>query len=160
MAEETGPVYDATLVGRTLPSIPGLLEALDAGIDVADVGCGAGHAINLMAQAFPSRFVGYDISETALELATAEAARLGLANARFEARDLAELDEPDSFHLITVFDAIHDQVKPAQVLAAIVRALRRGGTFLMVDSPPRAPLRTTSTIRWGRRSTPSRPCIA
>jgi SAM-dependent methyltransferase len=134
MAEEMGPVYDATLVDRTLPSIPGLAASLEAGIEVADVGCGAGHAINLMAQAFPaSRFTGYDISEAGIGLARAEAARLGLTNAGFELRDLAQLDEPDRFHLITAFDAIHDQVKPALVLAAIARALRAGGTFLMVD---------------------------
>ena len=37
------------------------------------------------------------------------------------------------YDLITAFDAIHDQAQPAQVLAAIARALRPGGTFLMVD---------------------------
>ncbi len=64
MAEESAQIFDASLVQTTLPSIPDLVERLQEGIDVADIGCGSGHAINLMAQAFPrSRFVGYDFSK-------------------------------------------------------------------------------------------------
>jgi len=63
MAEESGAVHDAALIDTILPLVTGLPEQLEAGIDVADVGCGSGHAINLMARAFPaSRFVGYDFS--------------------------------------------------------------------------------------------------
>ena len=65
--------------------------------------------------------------------ARAEAAKLGLTNARFEVRDVATLDEPEAFDLVTAFDAVHDQAHPGQVLAAIARALRPGGIFLMVD---------------------------
>ena len=55
--------------------MPGLVERLKPGIDVADVGCGPGHAINLMAQAFPnSRFIGYDFSEEGVAAGRAEAA--------------------------------------------------------------------------------------
>ncbi len=44
-----------------------------------------------------------------------------------------QLDETAAFDLITAFDAIHDQAKPAVVLANIADALRPDGTFLMVD---------------------------
>ena len=45
----------------TLPLVDGLEEGLRQGIDVLDVGCGHGRAINLMAQAYPaSRFLGVD----------------------------------------------------------------------------------------------------
>jgi ubiquinone/menaquinone biosynthesis C-methylase UbiE len=112
----------------------GLPELLRAGADVADFGCGSGHAINVMAQAFPaSRFTGVDFSEEGLAAATAEAERLGLQNARFERQDLTELDITEAYDLVTVFDAIHDQAQPARVLANIYRALRPGGVFLMVD---------------------------
>ena len=47
--------------------------------------------------------------------------------------DVATLDEPESCDLVTAFDAIHDQAHPAQVLAAVARALRSDGVFLMVD---------------------------
>ena len=53
MAEDSNAVHDATLIDVTLPLVPGLVGRLERGIDVADVGCGSGHAINLMAQAFP-----------------------------------------------------------------------------------------------------------
>jgi SAM-dependent methyltransferase len=134
MAEESAAIFDATLVDVTLPLVPDLVDRLKAGIEVADVGCGAGHAINLMAAAFPqSRFVGYDFSEEGVAKGSAEAAELGLTNARFEVRDAATLSGPPAFDLVTTFDAVHDQAKPADVLAGIHDALRPGGTYLCVD---------------------------
>ncbi|UOY02025.1 class I SAM-dependent methyltransferase [Blastococcus sp. PRF04-17] len=134
MAEDSAAVNDASLLDTILPLVPGLPERLTAGIDVADFGCGSGHAVNLMARAYPaSRFVGYDFSPEAIDRARAEAAACGLPNARFEVQDVAGVDRADAFDLITAFDAIHDQAQPAQVLAAIARALRPDGIFLMVD---------------------------
>jgi SAM-dependent methyltransferase len=134
MAEDSANVNDAALIDTILPLVPGLPERLKAGIDVADVGCGSGHAINLMAKAFPaSRFVGYDLSEEAISTGRGEAKELGLENARFEVQDAATLDEVDHFDFITAFDAIHDQAQPAEVLKRISQALRRDGVFLMVD---------------------------
>ncbi|HEX2212380.1 MAG TPA: class I SAM-dependent methyltransferase [Mycobacterium sp.] len=134
MAEESGEVFDAALVDVILPMAEGLPELLRQGADVADLGCGSGHAINVMAQAFPaSRFTGIDFSDEGLAAGRAETARLGLANASFEARDVARLDAPESYDVITVFDAIHDQAAPAAVLENIHRALRPGGYLLMVD---------------------------
>lgn len=134
MAEESGAVYDAALVDVILPLVDGLPDRLRGGLDVADFGCGSGHAVNVMARAFPaSRFTGVDFSEEAVAVATAEARRLGLANATFERRDLTHLDLAEVYDAITVFDAIHDQAHPAEVLANIYRALRPGGVFLMAD---------------------------
>ncbi|TFV60508.1 class I SAM-dependent methyltransferase [Mycobacterium sp. PS03-16] len=134
MAEESGEVFDASLVDTILPMAEGLPARLTAGADVADIGCGSGHAINVMAQAFPaSRFTGIDFSEEGLHAARTEAHRLGLTNASFIAQDVAALDVTDAYDVITVFDAIHDQAQPAQVLANIHRALRPGGVLLMVD---------------------------
>jgi 2-polyprenyl-3-methyl-5-hydroxy-6-metoxy-1,4-benzoquinol methylase len=134
MAQDSAHIFDASLLQTTLLSIPGLVERLQAGIEVADIGCGSGHAINLMAQAFPhSHFVGYDISQEGIGAAQAEAKRLGVTNTRFEVQDVSHLDTPGRYDLITAFDAIHDQAKPTQVLSAIAKALRPGGMFLMVD---------------------------
>jgi ubiquinone/menaquinone biosynthesis C-methylase UbiE len=117
-----------------VPLVPGLADRLTAGIDVLDIGCGSGHAINVLAHAFPeSRFVGYDFSEEAIATGRREAAQLGLANASFEVVDVARLAEENQFNLITAFDAIHDQAEPRTVLANIARALRPDGVFLMVD---------------------------
>ena len=134
LADLNRPVIDATLLQSTLPLVPGLVDRLRAGIDVADVGCGAGHAGNVMAQAFPnSRFVGFDFSEESIASARREAQELGLTNSRFEVRDVTTLDEEAAYDLITVFDAIHDQAQPKVVLKAIHRALRPGGAYLMAD---------------------------
>ncbi len=134
MAEESAAVHDAALIDEIVPLVGGLPERLREGIDVADIGCGSGHAINLLAEAFPSsRFVGYDFSEEGIGAARREADSLRLTNAAFEVGDVAELGETDRFDLITAFDAIHDQAKPAAVLAGIEAALRPDGVFLMVD---------------------------
>lgn len=132
MAEDSANVHDAALVDVILPLVPGLVDRLREGLDVCDVGCGRGHAINLMAQAFPaSRFVGVDISAEAIEAALAEARELGLTNATFEVRDAATLE--GAYDLVTAFDAIHDQAAPDVVLDRVAAALRPQGTFLMVD---------------------------
>ncbi|MCH7510909.1 MAG: methyltransferase domain-containing protein [Chloroflexi bacterium] len=134
MAEESAQIFDATLIDVTLPLVPGLVDQLKVGIDVADVGCGSGHAINLMAQAFPSsRFIGYDFSEEGIAAGRAEAAALGLSNAAFEVKDAATLDGARQFDLITVFDAVHDQARPADMLSGIASALKPEGVFLCVD---------------------------
>jgi SAM-dependent methyltransferase len=133
-AEASGVGYDADLVEVILPLVPGLVQRLRGGIDVADVGCGSGHAINLMAQAFPaSRFVGVDSSHQALAAARAEADRLGAGNATFVEQDAASLDGSDRYDFITTFDSVHDQARPDLVLAGIARLLRPSGTYLCVD---------------------------
>jgi 2-polyprenyl-3-methyl-5-hydroxy-6-metoxy-1,4-benzoquinol methylase len=134
MAEDSGQTVAAALVDTILPLVPGLVESLHSGIDVLDVGCGRGRALNLMAQAFPnSRFIGYDFSEEGVDAARAEAEAMGLSNVRFEVKDVAALDEVGQYNLITAFDAIHDQAKPATVLNNIAHALRPDGVFLMQD---------------------------
>lgn len=134
MAEDSGQTVVAALIDHILPLVPGLVDDLKEGIEVLDVGCGSGRALNLMAQTFPnSRFTGYDISDQALEAARAEAQRLGLTNIRFVTRDVANMGEAGRYDLITAFDAIHDQAKPDRVLSEISAALRSEGTFLMQD---------------------------
>ncbi len=134
MAEMSSQIFDSALVGGTLELAPGLVAKLKDGIDVADVGCGRGHAINLMAKEFPrSRFIGYDFSEEGVAAGRKEAQELGLSNARFEVKDVSTLDGAQKFDLITAFDAIHDQAKPRRVLKGIADALKPDGTFLCVD---------------------------
>jgi SAM-dependent methyltransferase len=126
--------FDANLLNVTLPLVDGLEKRLLQGIDVLDVGCGHGRAINLMAQAYPaSRFLGIDIATQSIEGAQSEASARGLRNARFQVRDAAALGEHEAFDFITTFDAVHDQVDPASVLRGIYVALRPSGTYLCVD---------------------------
>lgn len=134
MAERSGEVFDAALISAVLPLVEGLPQRLEAGIDVADFGCGSGYAVGLMARAYPaSRFTGIDFSEEATATGAAEAARRGVTNASFVAADLAALDQAAAYDVITAFDAIHDQAQPARVLENIYRALKPGGVLVMAD---------------------------
>ncbi len=134
MAEDSGQGVVSALISAILPLAPGLLERLEAGIDVLDVGCGSGRALNLMARTYPnSRFTGYDFSEEAIGRGRAEAAGHGTSNIRFEVKDAASLDEKEAYDLITTFDAVHDQAHPATVLEGIADALRPDGVYLMQD---------------------------
>ncbi len=154
MSEESAQVVDATLIDVTLPLIPGTVERLKQGIDVLDIGCGEGHAINVMARAFPnSRFTGYDFSEEGVAGGQREAKEWNLTNARFVVKDVATIDEPAGYDLITAFDAIHDQAQPTKVLKAIAQALRPGGAFLMVDIAASSNLEETWSTRWAPCST-------
>jgi SAM-dependent methyltransferase len=134
MAEDSGQTVLPALKDHILPLVPALVERLEKGIDVLDVGCGSGRALNLMARTFPnSRFVGYDLSEEAIARARVEAQEHGTTNARFEVKDAATLDEEARYDLITTFDAVHDQADPAAVLKGIAEALREDGVYLMQD---------------------------
>ena len=134
MAEESQQTVVAGLLDSILPLAPGLTAALEAGVDVLDVGCGRGRALIKLAGAFPqSRFTGFDLSEEAVSDARREAERQGLSNVRFEVRDVTRLGAEGQYDLVTAFDAIHDQARPALVLRGIADALRPGGTFLMQD---------------------------
>jgi ubiquinone/menaquinone biosynthesis C-methylase UbiE len=127
-------IYDQMLIPHFLGSVEGLSERLRQGISVLDIGCGTGHAMNLIAREFPkSKVCGYDIGEDAIAAARKEAAGMRLANARFKVVDVAELPGEPKFDLITAFDAIHDQKSPDAVLRGIKRSLAPGGIFLMVD---------------------------
>jgi 2-polyprenyl-3-methyl-5-hydroxy-6-metoxy-1,4-benzoquinol methylase len=150
MAETSAAVHDAALLDVILPLASELPQRLAQGIDLCDIGCGSGHAINLMASAFPaSRFTGYDFSASAIEAARAEAGRMGLANASFEVLDVADLDREQAFDAVTAFDAIHDQAHPAQVLTNIRKALRPGGVFLLVDINASSYVEDNAALPWG-----------
>ena len=127
-------VYDAMLLDAYLPLVPGLAERLAAGARVADVACGTGHALVVLARAFPaSTFVGYDLDDGAIARARAEAGGAGLSNVRFVVCDAARLEADEPFDAVFVFDAVHDQVDPGGVLARINAALAPRGWFVMKE---------------------------
>ena len=127
-------IYDEHLLTGFLAVVPVIPERLASGIRVADIGCGTGHTVNLMGREYPrSTFVGYDLAEDAIAQAREEARAMELPNVQFEVRDVTTLPTERVFDLITAFDAIHDQVDPGAVLAAVRHALAAEGIFLMID---------------------------
>ncbi len=127
------PGYVNALVQDWLPALNGVVDKLNTGASVADVGCGHGLSTILMAQAFPeSRFTGYDFHSPSIAAATAHARAHGLTNLNFEvgrAQDFAGRD----FDLITCFDCLHDMGDPETAAAHIRRALKNGGTWMVVE---------------------------
>ncbi len=134
MAESSFQRLEHALLAEVVPLLPGGAQRLEAGVDVADVGCGSGRALNLLAAAFPaSRFTGYDIAADALDRARADAAANGSTNITFVERDAARLDLDRQYDIVTSFDAVHDQARPRDMLAGVFAALRPGGTYLCVE---------------------------
>lgn len=128
-------IYDEHLVDGFLAPVPGLLDRLRTGVRVLDLGCGTGHAVNVLAREFPrSTFDGLDIASDAIADAEAERTGLGLPNATFAVADAATLAPDKPYDVITAFDAIHDQAAPEVVLRKVHDALTADGVFVMIDT--------------------------
>lgn len=128
------PWSNAFLLPVVLPALDGVVDRLRAGATVADVGCGAGGALLLMAKEFPaSRFLGYDISRYALGRAEEKKDAAGVVNASFHDPREDPLPGNHSVDLITTFDCIHDMTHPFEMMQAIRAALSDDGTWLLVD---------------------------
>ncbi|MEM8620638.1 MAG: class I SAM-dependent methyltransferase [Actinomycetota bacterium] len=128
------PWNRAHLIPTVLPALDGVVDRLRSGADVADIGCGAGGAVLMMAEAFPeSRFVGYDISRHALERAEERRRERGVSNARFVDPRHEPLPSDRSVDFVTTIDCIHDMAHPQEAVDAIGSALSDDGTWLLVD---------------------------
>ena len=127
------PGYVNALVQEWLPALDGAVDKLKAGAKVADVGCGHGLSTIVMAQAFPaSEFVGYDFHPGSIAAATAHAKAHGVTNVRFEegrAQDFPGVD----YDLVTCFDCLHDMGDPAAAAAHVRKALKPGGSWMVVE---------------------------
>lgn len=126
------PSQRAFLIERWLPAVPGLVERLDSGISVADIGCGSGTVPRLIAEAYPKSSVfGYDASPDSIAVARSRTEHLD--NVRFHAYKAREVPTEPGFDLITTFDVIHDLSDPKGALEHIRDALRPGGSYLMME---------------------------
>ncbi len=142
MAEESGQTVLGGLHKHIVPLVQGLRERLESGVRVLDVGCGAGLAMIELARRYPrSTFHGVDACDEAVAIGLRRAADLGVRNIDLRVGDAATHGEPAAMDVVTAFDAIHDQARPAAVLANIRRVLRPGGTFLMQDIRARSLLK-------------------
>lgn len=124
--------YRGSLISEWLPALDGVVEQLEAGIAVADVGCGHGHSTVLMAQAFPnSRFHGFDVHPASVAAARQHSTGLGERVSFDVAR---ATDYPgDAFRLICFFDCLHDLGDPIAAARHARKALAPGGTVMLVE---------------------------
>ena len=128
------PWSKLALVPDVVPRFDGVEDRLRHGIDVADVGCGSGVALRALAAAFPaSRFEGWDPSGHAVERARDAAAAEGLDNLTFRVASAQDLPAEPTFDLVWTLDCLHDMTDPAGAAAAIHRALRPDGTWVVKE---------------------------
>ena len=128
------PWYRNFLLPVGISALDGVKAKLEKGAVAADVGCGAGVAVRVMAKGFSaSQFHGYDVSAHALERAERRRAEEGLANAHFHNVRSEPLPEDGRFDLITTFDCIHDMTHPTDMMRSIRRAISPDGVWLLVD---------------------------
>lgn len=134
MEREFEPWHRAHLVADVLPLLDGVVDRLAAGGAAADVGCGAGGAVLLFAEAFPaSTFTGYDVSGLALERAEQRRAALGVTNASFADPRAEPLPADGSLAFVSTIECVHDMTRPQDVAADIRAALGDDGVWLLVD---------------------------
>lgn len=127
-----GPSQRIFLLKRWLPAVPGLVDDLAGGANVADVGCGVGTAAILMAEAYPkSTVTGYDVSEESLSVARSRSQDID--NVTFTASSVDSIATDPPYDLVTAFDVIHDLVDPLAGMARIRESLAPGGRFLMME---------------------------
>ncbi|MGP3789322.1 class I SAM-dependent methyltransferase [Pseudomonas sp. B392_1p] len=128
------PGYRAHLVAEWLPALDGVMDKLNAGAKVADIGCGHGASTVIMAQAFPaSQFIGFDYHAPSIETATQRAEEAGVAE-RATFRQATAKDFPDNdYDLICYFDCLHDMGDPVGAAQHAYQALKPDGTVLLVE---------------------------
>jgi 2-polyprenyl-3-methyl-5-hydroxy-6-metoxy-1,4-benzoquinol methylase len=128
------PGYNAHLVTEWLPALDGVVEKLERGALVADVGCGHGASTILMAQSFPnSNFVGSDYHEGSIETARKRAQEAGVTDrVRFEIAPAASF-EGSSYDLVTMFDCLHDMGDPVGAARHARTTLKPDGTWMIVE---------------------------
>jgi 2-polyprenyl-3-methyl-5-hydroxy-6-metoxy-1,4-benzoquinol methylase len=128
------PGYQAHLTASWLPALEGVVDKLEAGAKVADIGCGHGASTIVMARAYPkSRFFGIDFHAPSIEVAGKRAADAGVGTrvtfATATAKDYAER----GFDLICFFDCLHDMGDPAGAARHARQALADDGSVLLVE---------------------------
>ncbi len=121
-------------------SLPAWIEALDgvadkltAGADVADVGCGHGASVVVLAQTFPEAHItGFDFHGPSIETARRRADEAGVSgHTSFEVADAKGY--PGAFDLICFFDCLHDMGDPVGIARYALDHLAEDGTVLLVE---------------------------
>lgn len=120
------------LLDRVLPQMDGVVDKLEAGAEVADIGCGGGISVRAMARRFPaSNFVGYEPSGHAVAHARQRLADTD--NATLVHAGGEELAAGARFDLILTLDCMHDVPFPDRIAAAIRGAIKQDGSWLIKD---------------------------
>jgi ubiquinone/menaquinone biosynthesis C-methylase UbiE len=134
MERFTGTWFENFLLQQWIPGAHDVRRRLEAGLHMADVGCGRGRALVKLARAFPNLTgVGYDLVESNLEAAREHAEEEGVDDrVSFRRHDVHD-GLTERFGLVTAFDTVHDLADPGKALRAICQGLEEGGSCLMLE---------------------------
>jgi SAM-dependent methyltransferase len=128
------PGYNAHLIPEWLPALDGVVEKLERGALVADVGCGHGASTILMAQAFPnSTFVGTDYHDGSIETARARVQEAGIAGRVSFQIEPAATYSGTGYDLVTMFDCLHDMGDPVGAARHVLTTLKSDGVWMIVE---------------------------
>ena len=127
------PGYAANLIESWLPSLEGVIDKLEAGSKVADIGCGHGSSTVLMAKRYPnSEFHGIDFHGPSLDHARENAKAACVSNVEFHQTTAKDLPGGD-YDFACIFDALHDMGDPQGAAAHVLERLKPDGTFMVVE---------------------------
>lgn len=136
--------YRNNLVSEWIPALDGVHEKLQRGGYVADIGCGRGAALILMAEAYPrSRFVGYDAHGPSIDVARQRAEEAGVADrVGFEVNHCHGYPD-EGYDVVMFFDAFHDLGDPVGAAAHARNTLAPDGSLVLVEPKAADDLATT-----------------
>lgn len=125
LRDQAGTLLDLLHADTTYP----------AGSLVLEAGCGVGAQTVTLARNSPAaRIVSVDISEASLTEAAARVQAAGLTNVEFRCADIFALPfAPETFDHVFVCFVLEHLRRPVDVLVALRRLLRRGGTVTAIE---------------------------
>jgi SAM-dependent methyltransferase len=128
------PNYKHHLMQEWLPALDGVVDKLERGAKVADIGCGHGVSTMLMAQNFPnSQFFGFDYHPASIDEARRVAMIDGLGERAIFEVHTAKTVPPRGYDLICFFDCLHDMGDPVGALRHIRETMAPDGTCMLVE---------------------------
>jgi SAM-dependent methyltransferase len=125
--------YRANLATQWIPALDGVEAKLQSGARVADIGCGHGASVVVMATAYPkSTFFGFDLHAPSIQTSRRRATEAGVADrAKFEVASAKSYS--GEYDLICFFDCLHDMGDPVGAAKHAREHLAPGGTVLLVE---------------------------
>lgn len=122
------PMYSAVLVDEWVAGLDGTGRTLREGGAVADIACGNGDAVRLLAQAFPrAHVVGFDVVVPQVSEGDLP------DNAELRVGDATQLPRDGTFDLVMCLDAFHHLGDPVRVASEVHEVLRPGGVFMIAE---------------------------
>ncbi len=108
--------------------MPDVQAALEGGALVADVGCGRGGVVLMLAQAFPrARFVGYDAFSPNIVKAQANSQAAGVTDRVRFVRHNASQELPERYDIVLSFDTLHHAINVLGFMRAIRESIHPNG---------------------------------